>query len=440
MSEPATGLPVVAIVGRANVGKSTLINRLIGKREAIEHPEPGVTRDRRGYEVAWRGHRFILMDTGGWEPKARGLTAKIKAQADRAAREADLILLVVDIEVGITDDDIAVARGLRGAADRVIAVANKVDSAGREPDVPSAARLGFGDAVPVSALHGRRTGDLLDVIVERLPDRHIEPEPDSVPVAIVGRPNVGKSSLFNRLVGEERSIVHDMPGTTRDAVDTVMEIEGTRYRFIDTAGMRRRAREAQGPEYYGLVRAQRAIGAAHVALQVVDISEGATEQDQKIARAIADAGCAAVLVLNKWDLIDAEDADRVVEETRATLRFIPWAQIVRTSATTARGMRRVVPALSLALEAWERRIPTSSLNAWARDAFDGLPLGSTNRARPTRVKYVTQARTRPPTFVFRASGKISPSGLRALENRLRDSFGFEGTPIKIIARTPEPRA
>lgn len=438
--DTAGSIPVVAIVGRANVGKSTLVNRLIGKREAIEHPEPGVTRDRRGYEVTWRGRRFILMDTGGWEPRARGLTAKIKAQADRAASEADLILLVVDAEVGITDDDIAVARGLRRAEERVIAVANKVDTAAREGDVPAAARLGYGEAVSISALHGRGSGDLLDVIVARLPQTSAKAEADAVNVAIVGRPNVGKSSLFNKMVGEERSIVHDMPGTTRDAVDTVVEWNEKRFRFIDTAGMRRRVRESQGPEYYGLVRAQRVIGSAHVALHVIDIEEGATEQDQKIARMISDAGCAAVLVLNKWDLIDVDDVDQVVADTRDTLRFAPWAQIVRSSALTGRGMKRVLPALESALAAWERRIPTSALNVWARDAFDGLPLGSTTKARPTRIKYVTQARTRPPTFVFQASGEISTSGLRALENRLRESFDLDGTPIRIVARKPAPRA
>lgn len=439
--EAATGgLPVVAIVGRANVGKSTLINRLLGKREAIEHPEPGVTRDRRGYAVEWRGTKFILMDTGGWEPRARGLTAKIKAQADRAAREADLILLVVDAEVGVTDDDIAVAKGLRRAEERVIAVANKVDTAAREGDVPAAARLGYGDAFAVSALHGRGAGDLLDMIVSRLPATSAHGDLDAIPVAIVGRPNVGKSSLFNKIVGDERSIVHDMPGTTRDAVDTVVESGGVRYRFIDTAGMRRRVRESQGPEYYGLVRAQRVIDSAHVALHVVDISEGATEQDQKIARMIEDAGCAAVVVLNKWDLIDADDVDRVVADTRDTLRFVPWAQIVRSSAATGRGMKRVIPAMVSALAAWERRIPTSELNVWARDAFIDSPLGSTSKMRPTRVKYVTQARTKPPTFVFHTSGEVSTTGQRALENRLRESFAFDGTPVRIVTRAPKPRS
>lgn len=434
------GLPIVAMVGRANVGKSTLVNRLVGKREAIEHPTPGVTRDRRGYEVAWQGRRFLLVDTGGWEPRARGLTAKIKAQADRAASEADLILLVLDAEVGVTDDDLAVAKGLRRASERVIVVANKVDNTARDPDVAVAARLGFGAALGVSALHGRGSGDLLDAIIERLPDVTVIDGPSAIPVAIVGRPNVGKSSLFNRLVGEERSIVHDLPGTTRDSVDTVVQEGDEYYRFIDTAGMRRRgARDAEGPEYYGLVRAMRSIDRADVVLQVVDVEEGATEQDQKIARRISEAGCAAVLVLNKWDRIPAEEAERVIENTRGTLRFIPWAHIVRTSALTGRGMKKILPAIELARASWERRIPTAQLNVWLRDAMEGVPLGATQRARPTRVKYVTQARSRPPTFVFRTSGRVTPSGQRALENRLRATFGFDGTPIRIVIRIPEPR-
>jgi GTPase len=439
-------LPIVAVVGRANVGKSTLVNRLLGKRMAIEHPEPGVTRDRHGYEMEWNRVRFLLVDTGGWEPKARGLAAKVLAQAERAAQESDLILMVMDAQTGITEDDLVVAKGLRKAKVTVIPVANKVDSGTRERDVVGFERLGLGPAMGISALHGRGSGDLLDVVTTNLkalgerPTRG-EQGPEALPVAIVGRPNVGKSSLFNRLVGDERSIVHDLPGTTRDAVDTVIEIGGNLYRFIDTAGMRRRAKDARGPEYYGLVRSLRAIDEAAVALHVIDAQEGPTEQDQKIAERVASAGCAGVIVVNKWDLIDAEIVDAVVRDIRDELRFVPWAQLVRTSALTKRGVAKIAPAIESVRAAWETRIQTATLNAWLREAVERVPLGNTVKGRPTRIRYVTQASVCPPAFVFFTNGTVSASATRALERRLRESFGFEGTPIKVIIRrqTREPK-
>lgn len=433
------GIPVVAVVGRANVGKSTLVNRLLGRRAAIEHPEPGVTRDRHGYEMEWNRVRFLLVDTGGWEPKARGLAAKVLAQAELAARESDLILMVVDAQTGLIEDDLVVARGLRKATVPVIPVANKVDSGTRESDVAGMERLGLGPAMGVSALHGRGSGDLLDVItanLKALGDRagKARVEDDALPVAIVGRPNVGKSSLFNRLVGDERSIVHDQPGTTRDAVDTVVELDGKRYRFIDTAGMRRRAKGSAGPEYYGLVRSLRAIDEAAVALHVIDANEGPTEQDQKIVERIASAGCAAVIVLNKWDLIDAELVDVIVRDIRQELRFVPWAPLVRTSALTKRGVSKIGPAIESVRASWETRLQTATLNAWLREAVERVPLGNTLKGRPTRIKYVTQAGTKPPTFIFFTNGAVTPSSLRALERRLRERFGFEGTPLKLIVR------
>ncbi|HJT36909.1 MAG TPA: ribosome biogenesis GTPase Der [Actinomycetota bacterium] len=434
-------LPLVAIVGRANVGKSTLVNRLLGRREAIEHPEPGVTRDRRAYEAEWRGVPFAVVDTGGWEPRAKGLTAKVAAQAARAVREANVILFVVDAETGATNDDLAVARSLRTSDVPVVLVANKVDSAAREREAETLRRLGFGDPIPVSALHGRGAGELLDIVVENVRgSADSGPTSTDVAVAVAGRPNVGKSSLFNRLVGDERAIVHDVAGTTRDTVDTIAELGGARYRFIDTAGMRRRAREAKGPEYYGLVRSLRAIDEADVVLIVIDANEGASEQDQKIAARVADAGRAAVVVLNKWDLVDADRADAIADDTREMLRFIPWAPVVRTSAKTNRGIGKIGPAIETALRSWQKRVPTAALNTWLRDATELVPLGSTARARPTRIRYMTQAGTRPPTFVLFASGTITAPAMRALERRLRERFGFEGTPVRLTVRKSGRRA
>lgn len=434
-------VPLVAVVGRANVGKSTLVNRALGRRAAIEHPEPGVTRDRKAYRVTWNGVAFDMVDTGGWEPKAKGLAAKVLGQAEMAARAADLILMVVDAEVGITEDDLVVARGLRRAPVPVILVANKVDSTARETLVAGFERLGLGPAMPVSALHGRGSGDLLDLVVEHVRDVAVaEPAAeDALSIAIVGRPNVGKSSMFNRLVGEERSIVHDLPGTTRDTIDTVAEMNGSRYRFIDTAGMRRRARDAHGPEYYGLVRSLQAIDECDVVVHVVDASEGTTEQDQKIARRIADAGRAAVIVLNKWDLVDKEQVDRVADDLAAELRFVSWAPLVRTSALTGRGIAKIMPMVERVRAAWEQRVATGALNAWLREVIDRIPLGDTARGRPARIKYLTQARTRPPTFVVFATGRMTESAKRSLENRLRERFGFEGTPIRLSVRAPERR-
>lgn len=434
-------VPIVAVVGRANVGKSTLVNRAVGRRAAIEHPEPGVTRDRQGYRVTWNGVTFEMVDTGGWEPKAKGLAAKVLAQASLAAQTSDLILMVVDAEVGLTEDDLVVAKGLRKATVPVILVANKVDSGSQDPLVAGLERLGLGPAMPVSALHGRGSGDLLDLVVEHVRDVVAEEDghDEALNIAVVGRPNVGKSSLFNRLVGEERSIVHDMPGTTRDTVDTRAEIDGRRYRFIDTAGMRRRAKDSQGPEYYGLVRSLRAIDESDVVIHVIDANEGATEQDQKIARRIADAGRAAVIVLNKWDLIEAEDADRVADDMYDELRFVSWAPLVRTSALTGRGINKIMPMVDGVRESWQRRISTATLNGWLREVIDRIPLGETTRGRPTRIKYLTQARVRPPTFVVFATGRVTDAARRGLENRLRERFAFEGTPIRFSIRAPKRR-
>jgi GTP-binding protein len=426
--------PVVAVVGRANVGKSTLINRFLGRRVAIEHAEPGVTRDRQSYEVRWGGRAFDVIDTGGWEPRATGLSAKVLAQAERAIDQADLILFVVDVTTGATADDLVVARTLRRGETPVIVVANKVDSAAREADATVLERLGLGPAFSVSALHGRASGDLLDAIAAELPaPPETADENRQTRVAIVGRPNVGKSSLFNRLVGEERSIVHETPGTTRDAVDTTVVLGDHTYRFIDTAGMRRRAKEASGPEYYGLVRSLRAVDEADVAIVVVDAVEGPTLQDQRIAERVARAGRAAVIAVNKWDLVDEDRRPAIEEAVREELHFVAWAPVLRTSALTGRGVTRLMPAVERSLGAWEQRVPTAALNAWLRSSIERIPLSS-GGTKPARIRYVTQAGTRPPHVIVFATARITDQAARALERSLRDRFGFGGTPIRISVR------
>jgi GTPase len=427
---------VVAIVGRANVGKSTLVNRFLGRREAIEHPEPGVTRDPRGYPVDWGGLAFTVVDTGGWEPRARGISAKVVAQAERAAAKANLIVFVVDAATGPTADDLAVARTLRRAPVPVIVAANKVDAAAAEAELFAFERLGLGEPLPVSALHGRASGDLLDVIAAHVRDIELPPEDDSeleIAVAIAGRPNVGKSSLFNRLAGDERSIVDPMPGTTRDAVDEVVKRGDVSFRFVDTAGIRRNVKHASGPEYYGLVRSLRAVDEADVVVIVVDASDGPTEQDQKIAQRVSEAGRAAVVVLNKWDLVDEDRRMFLEREIEDKLRFIGWAPLLRTSALTGRGVEKVLPAVQKAREAWDTRVPTAQLNAWLRDVADRVPLGGRG-IRPTKLRYVTMARTRPPEVVLFTTGPVSDQAVRGLERRLREKFGFEGTPIRIVVR------
>lgn len=427
--------PLVAVVGRTNVGKSTLVNRLIGRREAIEHDMPGVTRDRQTYPIEWARREFALVDTGGWEPRARGLAAKVVEQAERAAAEADVIVFVVDASTGAISDDVVVARSLRRATVPVLLVANKADSKALESELDALVRLGLGEAHPVSSLHGLGTGDLLDAIVANLPDPEPDDDRDDRPlrVALVGRPNAGKSSLFNRLTGQDRSIVDPTPGTTRDTVDETIVIDGRTYEFIDTAGMRRRANQAKGPEYYGLVRSMKAIDRADVAVLVIDAEVGITDQDQRIASRVAEAGRAAVLVLNKWDLLDEDARERIDADVERQLPFLRWAPLVRTSALTKRGVMRVMPAVEIARESWERRIPTAGLNAWIRSATERIPLGSRG-TRPPRIKYVTQASVRPPQIVVFASDKLPDHATRALENSLRATFGFEGTPIRVAVR------
>jgi GTP-binding protein len=428
----------VAIVGRPNVGKSTLVNRIAGRREAIVEERPGVTRDRKAVEADWAGREFTLVDTGGWlDAKAGALDAKVSAQAEKAIADADLILFVVDATVGVTDDDTAVARLLRKHATvPVLVVANKVDSEHREPDIWDFVRLGLGDPVPVSALHGRATGDLLDAVVSLLPpddpgdagetpagDGHVPPG-----IAIVGRPNVGKSTLFNRLIGDERSIVHDQPGTTRDTIDTVVETPDGPLRFIDTAGMRRKSRIDDGPEYFSLVRALQAIDGADAALLVIDATDGVSHQDQRLAERVDAAGSPVVIVLNKWEAVPTETRPDVLADVEDRLAFLSYAPVLKVSARTGLGVHRLLPAIREAVDAYHRRVPTRELNTVVQQAQAAHP------SPGGRVLYATQGAVDPPTFTLFATKALPPTYLRYLERRIREHFGFGPTPLKLRVR------
>jgi GTP-binding protein len=444
----AAPLPTVAVVGRPNVGKSTLVNRFVGKRRAIVEEKPGVTRDRKELEADWNGRRFRVVDTGGWLPPGAEtadpaeLTRQVSKQAERAIGAADVVLFVVDATVGVTEEDDRVARVLRKAGVPVLVVANKVDDQRREGDAWSLQRLGLGDPYPVSALHGRGSGDLLDALVEALP-----PEPDGAgadgsggeddsvfSVAVVGRPNVGKSTLFNRMVGEERAVVHDLPGTTRDSIDTVVETEDGPLRFVDTAGMRRRSRIDEPTEYFSLVRALEAVDRADAALLVIDASQGVTHQDQRLAERVDAAGTAVVIVLNKWDLLtDAEQRRDVLVDVADRLAFLAYAPILKVSATTGKNLRHVLPALRQAEEAYHRRIPTAALNRLLQEAQSNHPAPPVRRHRP-RVLYATQGAADPPTFTLFATHPLPPTYLRYLERRIREAFDLGPTPIKLRVR------
>lgn len=434
----ATGRPVVAVVGRPNVGKSTLVNRIVGRREAIVEERPGVTRDRKLLDAEWNGREFTLVDTGGWLDSDDPLDRQVSAQAERAISGADVLLVVVDAAVGATDEDDRVARLLRRAGKPVLLVANKVDSHNRESDAWALTRLGLGDPWVVSALHGRGVGDLLDQVVDLLPpapvvDLHddeggpdAEPEPPSV--AIVGRPNVGKSTLFNRLVGDERSVVHDMPGTTRDSVDTLIETELGPLRLIDTAGMRRKSRNSEGPEFYSLVRALRAIDKADAAVLVIDASEGVTSQDQRLAERVDAAGSPVVILLNKWELLGAEAREDVTDQITDRLHFLGYAPVLKVSARSGLGVHKLLPALGQAIDAYHRRIPTAELNKVIQEA-------QLAHQSPTgKVLYATQGATDPPTFTLFASRALPQTYLRYLERKIREHFGFGPTPLKLRVR------
>ena len=428
------GLPTVAVIGRPNVGKSSLVNRMIGRREAIVEDTPGVTRDRVKYEAEWNGRRFFLIDTGGWEVKPEGISEKITAGAEAAIAEADLIMFVVDSQVGALDEDESLVDLLRKSGKKVILVANKIDNAEDESDGYALWNLGLGEPNFVSALHGRGSGDLLDLLIQQLPEVGTQQVDDGYRrVALVGRPNVGKSSLLNILAGSVRSLVDDAEGTTRDAVDELIEFGGSTWRFIDTAGIRRRAHQASGTDYYASLRTQIALERAEVALVIFDASQILTEQDIRIVSMAEEAGKAIVVVMNKWDLVDVERQLILDKEIDRQLERYPWAQRVNLSAKTGWHRDRLAPALRTALSSWEKRIPTAKLNAFLGELVGANPPPVRSGKQP-KIKFATQAGTCPPKFVIFATGFLENAYRRFIERRLREDFGFIGTPVEVAVK------
>ncbi|MDO8364989.1 MAG: ribosome biogenesis GTPase Der [Actinomycetota bacterium] len=440
-------LPTVVIVGRPNVGKSTLFNRIIGHQVAIVEDQPGVTRDRKEMEAEWTGHHFLLVDTGGWLPGGSDLDEKVSRQVEAAVQLADVVLFLVDGSVGLTEDDESVAHWLRRLKAPVLLVTNKADNDRRENDRWEFLALGLGEPLPVSALHGRRAGDLLDEVVRLLPEGAAEQQSD-IPVsadgdqlwnpndvapprvAIVGRPNVGKSTLFNRLVGEDRSVVHDMAGTTRDAIDTLVDTPDGPIVFVDTAGMRRRSRIDDSAEYYSMVRALRAIDGADIALLVIDATEGITSQDQRLAERVDASGCPIVVMLNKWELIeDAEKRLEVLAELKRKLYFVGDSPILKISALTGKGVHKLRPVLQDAIEQYHRRVPTRDVNRVISDAQQRQPAG-----HGVKVMYALQGATDPPTFTLFVNRELPHTYLRYLERSIREAFEFGSTPIKLRVR------
>ncbi|AEF39988.1 ribosome biogenesis GTPase Der [Hoyosella subflava] len=434
-------VPVLAVVGRPNVGKSTLVNRIIGRREAVVEDVPGVTRDRVSYDAEWAGKRFTIQDTGGWEPSAKGLQQSVARQAELAMNTADAIVVVVDATVGATATDEAVARVLRRSKTPVILVANKVDDQKLEAEAAALWSLGLGEPFSVSATHGRGTGDLLDKILEALPETPREiigATGGPRRVALVGKPNVGKSSLLNKLSGDERSVVHDVAGTTVDPVDSLVELGGKVWRFVDTAGLRKRVIHASGAEYYASLRTRSAIEAAEVAVVLIDASQPISEQDQRVITMVEETGRALVLAFNKWDLVDDERRVQLEKEIDRDLQRVRWALRVNVSAQTGRAVQKLVPAMETSLESWDTRVPTGRLNTWLRETVAATPPPMRGGRLP-RILFATQATTRPPTFVLFTTGFLEANYRRFLERRLRESFGFEGSPIRIGVRVREKR-
>ncbi len=436
-------VPVVAVVGRPNVGKSTLVNRVLGARLAVVEDVPGVTRDRVFYDANWRGRSFTLVDTGGWEPDAGGLAARVAAQAEVAIVTADAVMLVVDSTVGATDTDEAVARVLRRSGKPIILAANKVDDARGESDATSLWSLGLGEPYPISALHGRGSGELLDAVLAALPDappERLDAEGGPRGVALVGQPNVGKSSLLNRLLGEERALVDSVPGTTRDPVDSLVTLDEQIWRFVDTAGLRRRVTHATGVEYYSSLRTTAAIEQAEVALVLVDASSPLTEQDQRVIAAATQAGRALVIAFNKWDLVDEDRRLQLAKELDRDLARVAWAPRVNVSARTGRAVDRLAGALRTALAGWDTRVPTGRLNSWLAEIVAATPPPVRGGKQP-KILFATQAAIRPPRFVLFTSGFLEQGYRRFLERRLREEFGFTGSPIEISVkvREREPR-
>ena len=431
------GLPKVAVIGRPNVGKSTLVNRIIGRREAIVEDTPGVTRDRVKYEAEWNGRRFLLIDTGGWEVKPEGISEKITAGSEIAIAESDVVLFVVDAQVGALDEDEALLQLLRRSDKTVVLVANKVDGNAEETQAHALWNLGLGEPQFVSALHGRGAGDLMDLLIKTLPEVGSEPMDDGYRrIALVGRPNVGKSSLLNALAGEDRVLVDDVAGTTRDPVDELIIFGGSTWRFIDTAGIRRRSHQDSGTDYYASLRTANALARAEVAVVVFDASEPLTEQDIRIVTMAEEAGRALVLVMNKWDLVDEDRQQQLTKEMDRQLERYPWAQRVNITAKTGWHRDLLAPALRTSLASWERRVPTSKLNAFLGALISATPPPVRGGKQP-KIRFATQAAIMPPKFVIFASDWVEASYRRFIERRLREEFGFDGSPVEVSLKIKE---
>lgn len=432
--------PVVAIVGRPNVGKSTLVNRIIGRREAVVQDVPGVTRDRVSYDALWTGRRFVVQDTGGWEPDAKGLQQLVAEQASVAMRTADAVILVVDATVGATAADEAAARILLRSGKPIFLAANKVDSERAESDAAELWSLGLGEPYAISAMHGRGVAELLDAVLAAVPEVSEVMSSGGGPrrVALVGKPNVGKSSLLNKLAGDQRSVVHDVAGTTVDPVDSLIDLGGKVWRFVDTAGLRRKVGQASGHEFYASVRTRGAIDVAEVVIVLIDASQALTEQDLRVLSMVIEAGRALVLAYNKWDLVDEDRRDLLDREIDRELVQVRWAQRVNISAKTGRAVQKLVPAMETALASWDTRIATGPLNSWIKEVVAATPPPVRGGKQP-RILFATQATARPPTFVLFTTGFLEAGYRRFLERRLRETFGFEGSPIRINVRMREKR-
>ncbi|MFE6861734.1 ribosome biogenesis GTPase Der [Nocardia sp. NPDC057668] len=434
-------MPTLAIVGRPNVGKSTLVNRILGRREAVVEDVPGVTRDRISYEANWSGRRFLVQDTGGWEPDAKGLQQSVARQAEVAMSTADAILVVVDATVGATSTDEAVAKVLRRSKTPVILVANKVDNQKIESDAAELWSLGLGEPKMISAAHGRGTGDLLDDILAVLPETPREGTGQvggPRRVTLVGKPNVGKSSLLNKLSGAERSVVHDVAGTTVDPVDSLVQLGGKTWNFVDTAGLRRKVANASGTEFYASLRTKSAMEAAEVVVMLIDASQPVTEQDLRVISMVAETGRALVIAYNKWDLVDEDRREQLEREIDREMVQVRWAQRVNISAHTGRAVQKLVPAMETALDSWDKRISTGRLNNWLKEVVAATPPPMRGGRLP-RVLFATQASTRPPTFVLFTTGFLEAGYRRFIERKLREEFNFDGSPVRVNVRVREKR-
>ena len=434
-------LCTVAIVGRPNVGKSTLVNRFIGRREAVVEDYPGVTRDRISYLADWGGHRFWVQDTGGWDPNVKGIHSAIARQAETAMETADVIVMVVDTKVGITETDAIMAKKLQRADVPVILVANKFDSDTQYADMAEFYALGLGDPWPVSAQHGRGGADVLDQVLKSFPEQPRETSITEGPrrVALVGKPNVGKSSLLNKITGEERSVVHDEAGTTIDPVDSLVQLDNHLWKIIDTAGLRKKVKNAQGHEYYASLRTRGAIDAAEICIFMIDCSQPVSEQDQRVLNMILEAGKALILVFNKWDLMDSDRQWGLEREIEQQLAHIPWVKRINISAKTGRALQKIEPYMLEALESWDKRISTGQLNNWLRTTIAQNP-PPMKGGRIPKVLFATQASTRPPVIVLFTTGFLDAGYRRYLERKFRETFGFEGSPVKIAVRVRERRS